>query len=86
MAIKASFGTLFSYLLSRKKFFFKKNLYSQPSITIIGVKFYLYKRVPPIRIKLEITPVDGSAKPHTFSSFREAAEYTGLSISGLRVE
>ena len=36
--------------------------------------------VPPIRIKLEITPVDGSAKPR----FREAVEYTGLSISGLR--
>ena len=44
----------------------------------------LYKMVPPIRIKLEIMPVDGSAKPRTFPSFREAAEYTGLSISGLR--
>ena len=40
--------------------------------------------VPPIRIKLEITPADGSAKPRTFPSFKEAAEYTGLSISGLR--
>ena len=40
--------------------------------------------VPLIRIKLEITPADGSAKPCTFPSFREAAEYTGLSISGLR--
>ena len=40
--------------------------------------------VPPIRIKLEITPASGSARPRTFPSFREAAEYTGLSISGLR--
>ena len=40
--------------------------------------------MPPIRIKLEITPASGSARPRTFPSFREAAEYTGLSISGLR--
>ena len=40
--------------------------------------------VPLIRINLEITPADGSAKPHTFPSFKEAVEYTGLSISGLR--
>ena len=40
--------------------------------------------VPPIRKKLEITPADGSAKPRTFPSLREAAEYTGLSISGVR--
>ena len=40
--------------------------------------------VPPIRVKLEITPADCSGKPRTFPSFREAAEHTGLSISGLR--
>ena len=40
--------------------------------------------VPPIRVELEITPADCSGKPRTFPSFREAAEHTGLSISGLR--
>ena len=37
--------------------------------------------VPPIRIKLEIMPADGSAKPRTFPSFKEAAEYGILFIS-----
>ena len=40
--------------------------------------------VPPIPIVLRVTPADGSFKTKTFSRFKEASTFTGLSVSGLR--
>ena len=95
MVINVLFGSslpeIYIYIyIYRQRFCFLSWLYTwlqNKNYQIWGLppRFYAaIQMVAPIPIVLRVTPKDGSFKAKTFTRFKDASKFTGLSISGLR--